>query len=201
MFSLRFVGTACHNRNCMKMGKHDRTQFRTIGCTNFCNVPYLSPLIYYSGSNFLSSPKTPVIATEKNCILFALIATSKSLPKLPCLGLQTRAVSTSVFSNNISSPFHISFIPTNRTQFWRHVLSDLLDQSVQIVTSFQNRLSLVFLSWHLWIINGYWITVACTYSALRLHSPRTAAAAAAAAAACLVKEVRSKWICTSETNS
>ena len=198
MFSLGFVGTACHNRNWMKMGKHDRTHFRTIGYRNFWNVPYLSPVICYSGSNILSSPKTPVIATKKNCILFVLIATSKSLPKLPCLALQMRAVPNSGFPNNISSPCHISFNPTDRTQFWRHVLSDLFDQSVQIVTSFQSRpFAMYFLSWHLRIINGYRNIVACIYSTLRVHYPRTAAAAAA----CLVKEVKSKWLCTSETNS
>ena len=97
MFSLRFVGTTCHSRKCMKMGKHDRTQFRTIGCTNFWIVLYLSPIIYFSGSIFLSNPKTPVIATEINCIPFVLTATSKSLPKLPSLGLQKRAVPISGF--------------------------------------------------------------------------------------------------------
>jgi len=118
LFSLRSVGTTCHNRNCMKMGKHDRTQFRTIGCTNFWVVPYLFPVIYYSGSKFLSSPKTPVIATEIHCILFVyVITTSKSVLKVTAIHSHRRAVSTSGFSNNISPTFHISFNPTNRTQF------------------------------------------------------------------------------------
>ena len=43
------------------------------------------------------------------------------------------------FPTNISYPFHISFKPPFTTEFPRHILSNVFDQSFHISAVFQNR--------------------------------------------------------------
>jgi hypothetical protein len=188
------------------MSNHDRPQFRTFGFTNTWTVPYLSPVIHYRGSVALSSTKPLVLATEVHCTLCVHNIDINSWPqsaskelKENCAHIRQYTVEyarsfPSALATNIFSPFHISFVSTYRTEFWRHVLSNLLDQSVQIVVSFQRRsFAMYFPSWHVWIMNGYWITIPCTYSTTWLHSPRTAAA-------CHGTDVRSKRLRRNKTN-
>ena len=146
------------------MSNHDRPQFRTFGFTNTWTVPYLSPVIHYRGSVALSSSKSLVLATEVHCTLSVHNTDINSWPQSASYTVEYTRSFPSALATNIFSPFHISFVSTYRTEFWRHVLSNLLDQSVQIVASFQRRpFAMYFPSWHVWIINGYWITIPCTY--------------------------------------
>jgi hypothetical protein len=193
LFSFWFVGTTCHNRDCMKMGNHDRPQFGTFGFTSTWTVPYLSPVIHYRGSVAWSSTKSLVLATEVHCTLCVHNTDINSWPQSASYTLEFACSSPSAPATNISYPFHVS-VSTYRTEYWRHVPSNLLDQSVQIVASFQRRLfALYFPSRHVWIINGYWMTIPCTCWTTWLHSPRTAAA-------CHGTDVRSKWLSANKTN-
>lgn len=170
LFASRFIGTTCYNQNCMKMGNHERLQFWTFGFTNIWTVPYLSPLIHYRGSVALSSTKSLVLATEIHCTLCVCNTDINIWPQSASYTLEYARSFPSALTTNILSPFHISFLPTYRTEFWRDVLSNLFDQSVQIVASLQKcPFATYFLSWHVWITNGYWITIPCAYSTTWLH--------------------------------
>jgi hypothetical protein len=146
------------------MGNDDRPQLRTYGFTNIWTVPYLSPVIHYRGTVALSSTKSLVLTTEISCTLCVCNTDINIWRQIASYTLEYALSFPSALATNISSPFHISFTPTYRAEFWRDVLCNLLDQSVQIVVSFQRRpFAMCFLSWHVWIINEYWITVHCTY--------------------------------------
>jgi len=133
----------------MKMGNHDRPQFQTFGFTNTWAVPYLSPVIHYRGNVALSSTKSLVLATDVHCTLCVCNTDINIWPQSASYTLKYACSFPSALATNISSPFHISFVPTYRTEFWRYVLSDLFDQSVQIVVSFQRHpFATYFLSWY-----------------------------------------------------
>ena len=88
----------------------------------------------------------------------------------------------------------VSTVKNNNDCEWDHMIFTSYNTWTGIFSSFK------FLVW--WLsseaetnVVGYWVTVACTDWKTWLHYTRTAAAA------CQVAEVRSKWLCTNETNS
>jgi hypothetical protein len=144
----------------MEMCNHEWPQFWTFGFTNICTVQYLSTVIHYRDSNSLSSLKPQVLATELQYTLYVSNTNINIWPH-SAAGPSNRATVhplfsqyqhqylssqcqlycricaqylTLCFASTISSPFHISFMPRYRTNFWRHVLSNLFISLVPMLT-------------------------------------------------------------------
>jgi len=96
LFSTQFVGTTGYSRNCMTMGNLDISYFQAFGFTNIWTVPYLSKIIHYRGSDYLSSFKLLVLATEIQYTLYVVTPTSISGLTLPVILSNMRAVMTCI---------------------------------------------------------------------------------------------------------